>query len=466
MALNALKGWTGAQKNVVAAAYLGWTLDAFDFFVLTFVMPDIAKQFDVTIPAIALALTVTLAVRPLGAFLFGRLADDYGRRPILILNIILYSLFGFATAFAPNLYMFLVIRAFFGVAMGGIWGIGASLAMETVQTKSRGFVSGLLQSGYPSGYLVASLVFGAIYASFGWRGMFMAGLIPGLMLAAYIYLKVPESPSFHRPANTRLSKHLIHLAGVLVVLSIMLTVLEKFGREDGLLYLAAGVVPVLVVAALVTPFIRKHWKLAVYAIVLMTGFNFFSHGTQDLYPTFLRVQHHFDDATVTFITVVLNVGAIVGGLTFASLSQSFGRRRTVIMVALLALPVIYFWAYASTAITLAAGAFLMQICVQGAWGVVPVHLNELSPSSVRGTFAGTVYQLGNLLASVNAVFQAKLAENVNWQAMLPFGTASEGNYSIALAVVACFAALLIATMMFLGPEAHNAEMGRAAPASE
>jgi SHS family lactate transporter-like MFS transporter len=417
-------------------------------------MSDIAKQFDVKIPAVALAVTLTLAVRPLGAFLFGRLADDYGRRPVLIVNIILYSVFGFATAFASSLSMFLVIRACFGVAMGGIWGVGASLAMETVQTKARGVVSGLLQSGYPSGYLVASLVFGALYGSFGWRGMFMAGLLPGLILACYIYVAVPESPVFQRPAGIKASKHLTHLAGVVVVVAAMLAVLQTFGREVGLLYLAAAVVPLLLVAAFVTPFIRQHWKLAVYAIILMTGFNFFSHGTQDLYPTFLRVQHHFDDATVTFITVVLNVGAIVGGLFFASLSQSFGRRRTVIMVALMALPVIYFWAYAPTAMTLAAGAFLMQICVQGCWGVVPVHLNELSPPSVRGTFAGTVYQLGNLIASVNAVFQAELAESQG------------GNYSIALAVVACFAALLIATMMYFGPEARNVEMGRAVPASE
>jgi SHS family lactate transporter-like MFS transporter len=454
MAFDSLKGWTRRQVNAVTAAYLGWTLDAFDFFVLTFVMPDIAKQFDVNIPAIALALTLTLAVRPLGAFLFGRLADDYGRRPILILNILLYSLFGFATAFAPSLFMFLVIRAFFGVAMGGIWGIGASLAMETIQPKSRGFVSGLLQSGYPSGYLVSSLAFGAMYAAFGWRGMFMIGLLPGVILAAYIYFAVDESPAFRRPANVNLSKHLIHLGGVLVVLTIMLSVLDRFGREQGLLYLVAAAVPLLILAAFVTPFIRKHWKLAVYAIILMTGFNFFSHGTQDLYPTFLREQHHFDTATVTSITVILNIGAIIGGLFFASLSHTLGRRRTVIMVTLLALPVIYFWAYAPTAVTLALGAFLMQICVQGAWGVVPVHLNELSPPSVRGTFAGTVYQLGNLIASVNAVFQAELAESQG------------GNYSLALAVVACFAALLIATMMFLGPEAKNAEMGRTAPVSE
>mgnify|MGYP001111310880 FL=1 len=326
--------------------------------------------------------------------------------------------------------------------------------METVLPKARGFVSGLLQSGYPSGYLLASLVFGAIYLQFGWRAMFMAGLVPGLLLALYIYLKVPESTAWRRPAVVKASKHWMHLAAVVAALGVAMFMLIQFGHQQGMLYIVAIVVPVLVLMAFLTPFIRRYWKLALYAIVLMTGFNFFSHGTQDLYPVFLREQHHFDTATVTTITVILNIGAIVGGLFFASLSQSLGRRKTVVMVALLSLPVIYFWAYAATAVTLAIGAFLMQVCVQGCWGVVPVHLNELSPASVRGTFGGTVYQIGNLIASVNAVYQAGFAQSQG------------GNYSLALAVVAGGAALLIAVMMYFGPEAQNVDMNAPASASE
>src|SRR5581483_114409 len=211
MAAGFLQRSEPMERHAVAASYSAWTLDAFDFFVLTFVIPDIAKQFTVTIPTVALAVTLTLAVRPLGAFLFGRLADDLGRRRILMLNILCYSVFGFATAFAPSLSAFLLIRALFGVAMGGIWGIGSSLAMETIKPKSRGFVSGLLQAGYPSGYLLASVAFGLLYGAFGWRGMFMVGLLPGLALAFYLAFLVSESPVWKKPAVVRPAIHFIHL---------------------------------------------------------------------------------------------------------------------------------------------------------------------------------------------------------------------------------------------------------------
>jgi len=395
------ENWTPAARHAVAGSFLGWTLDAFDFFILTFVLPDIAVQFHVGIPAIAVALTVTLALRPVGAFIFGRLADRYGRKHVFCLNIALYSVFGFATAFAPNLLGFLVIRGIFGVAMGGIWGVGASLAFESIPAKARGFVSGLMQAGYSTGYLFAALAFGFFYALVGWRGLFMIGALPALFLILYIQACVTESPGW-QVAKVRASSTFAVL--------------------------------------------RDHWKLALYGIVLMTAFTFFSHGTQDVYPVFLQKQHGFDHATVSTIAVIYNIGAILGGILFGSLSQRFGRRRTIIAAALLALPVTALWAFSTTALMLGIGAFAMQFFVQGAWGVVPAQLNELSPLGARGTFPGTVYQLGNLIASSNAILQTTIAAN------------SGGNYAVALASVAVCAALAISLTVWLGPEAQNVAM--------
>ena len=400
MAGGALKGWTSAQKHVVAASYLGWTLDAFDFFLMVFVIKDVAKEFGVGREDVALAVTLTLAFRALGAFVFGRLADRYGRRPVLMADIAAYSVLGFATAFAPNLIAFLVIRALFGIAMGGEWGIGASLTMETVKPESRGFVSGLLQSGYPTGYLFASVVYGLLYTTIGWRGLFMVGIAPALLIF-YIRRSVPESPGW------------------------------KAERA------ASGTV---------LNVLKRDWKIAFYAILLMTAFNFFSHGTQDLYPTFLQVQHKFTPHVVGMIAVTYNIGAMLGGLTFGALSQYWGRRRTIVIAALLSLPMIYLWAYSETAVMLAVGAFLVQYFVQGAWGVIPAHLNELSPADARGTFPGTVYQLGNFIASSNAVLQARIAESQG------------GNYSIALASVAAAAAVAIAVLALAGREARHIDM--------
>jgi MFS transporter, SHS family, lactate transporter len=399
--LQALRGWSPVQKKVVVASFLGWMLDAFDFFLLVFVLTDVAKEFGVERTSVALAITLTLALRPLGAFVFGRLADRFGRRPILMFDVGLYSVLGFATAFAPNLVVFLVLRALFGVAMGGEWGIGASLTMETVKPESRGLVSGILQSGYPTGYLIASVVYAQLYDVIGWRGMFMLSLVPAV-LVLYIRRHVPESPGW-TPERARSE-----------------TVMQT---------------------------LRVHWKLAVYAVLLMTAFNFFSHGTQDLYPTFLRVQHGFDAHTAGSIAIIYNIGAILGGWTFGIWSQRLGRRRTIVIAALLAIPVTYLWAFSTTFTMLAVGAFLIQFFVQGAWGVIPAHLNELSPPNVRATFPGTVYQLGNLIASSNAVIQTSIA-------------ARHGdNYAGALAGVAVAAAVVIAILTSLGREARDVQMG-------
>ena len=404
---GALKGWTSAQKHVVAASYLGWTLDAFDFFLMVFVIKDVAHSFGAGKEDVAWALTLTLALRPVGAFIFGRLADRFGRRPVLMADVGLYSLLGFATAFSPNLIAFLVIRALFGIAMGGEWGIGASLTMETVRPESRGFVSGLLQSGYPTGYLLASLVYRNFYDQLGpftgmesWRALFLIGVIPALLIL-YIRRHVPESPGWS-------TEH------------------AKTGTVLNVL--------------------KRHWQLAIYAILLMTAFNFFSHGTQDIYPTFLQVQHHFDTHTTGNIAIIYNIGAILGGLSFGFLSQSLGRKRTIILGALLSIPVAYLWAYSQTAAMLTVGAFLMQFFVQGAWGVIPAHLNELSPHDARGTFPGTVYQLGNFIASYNAVLQTGIAAR------------SGENYSFALASVAVAAAVAIVLLTLMGREARDVKL--------
>jgi len=397
--MEAVKGWTPVQRRAVAAAYLGWTLDAFDYFLLVFVIKDVAAQFSSTLTTIAFATTLTLAMRPVGAFIFGRLADRYGRRPVLMINIGVYSLLSFATAFAPSITGLLVIRALFGVGMGGVWGVGSSLAMETIKKEARGVVSGLLQSGYTTGNLLAAVAYGVLFPLFGWRGMFMVGIVPAIILIPFIMVAVPESPSFASTAKK---------PSTLQVL-------------------------------------REHGKLALYAILLMTAFNFYSHGTQDIYPTFLQRQHHMAPSLVSTISVISNIGAILGCFVFGTLSQRFGRRRTVITSALISILVIYLWAFSATVAMLVLGAFLMQFFNQGAWSVVPAHLNELSPPAARGTFPGTVYQLGNLFASINLPLQTTIADQ-------------QHSYGVAMAAVAFCAAAAITLLMAFGPEARNADM--------
>jgi MFS transporter, SHS family, lactate transporter len=403
--------WTRSQKNVVLAAYLGWTLDAFDFFLMVFLFTDVANAFHVDVKTATSAVFLTLAARPIGAFVFGRLADRFGRKPVFMWNILSFSVLELASGFAPSITAFLIIRFIFGIAMGGEWGIGSALTFETIPAQGRGLVSGLLQAGYPSGYFIASLAYHFFYEPLGWRWMFVLGAAPAV-LVLFIWRGVEESPAYVEDS-------------------------VKTERPD------LGEV------------LLRNLKLALYAIVLMACFNFFSHGSQDAYPNlFLKKQHHFDTATLSNMTAIANVGAIIGGLFFGWLSERIGRRRSIMIAALLALPIIPFWAFGQTIWVLAAGAFLIQVCVQGAWGIIPVHLNELSPPEIRATFPGVVYQLGNLIASSNLTIQVLIAE------------AYGDNYGLAMGLVVGTVGLLIALMVAWGPERRGVAMADAHRAAE
>ena len=390
-----LKGLNRKQVHSIWASYLGWTLDAFDFFLLVFMLSAIAKEYGTDIKTVSEATFLTLAARPFGAFAFGWMADRFGRRPIMMIVILLFSVFSFASAFAWSIASLFVIRTLFGFCMGGEWGIGASLVMESIPIKLRGPVSGLLQSGYPTGYFLASLVFFLLFDTIGWRGMFMVGIAPAI-LVFLIRMHVDESPAFEKRRHERPANPIRELA--------------------------------------------RHWKIALYVVVLMTAFNFFSHGTQDMYPTFLEKQHKFDTHLVGLLAMVGNAGAIVGGIAFGIWSERIGRKRAIIIASLLALPVIPLWAFSATPLMLGLGAFLIQVAVQGAWGIVPVHLNELSPPLVRGMFPGFAYQLGNLIASRNLPIQAGIADSHG------------GNYGLALALVAGITAVVLVIWTALGPE--------------
>ena len=392
-------------------------MDAFDFFVLVFVLSTMAHTFKITLLTASLAITFTLMARPIGAVIFGPLAEKFGRKPVLIANIIVFAGLELATAASPNFTVFFILRVVYGVAMGGVWGVASALTMETIPSRARGTVSGLFQAGYPLGYLIASIVYGLFGVSAGWRGMFAIGALP-VLLAVYIYFKVDESPVWlaSRGAGDRSARTKIW------------------------------------------PAVAKNWRVLLFALILMSAFNYFSHGTQDLYPTFLKVQHGFAPSTISVIAICYNIAAILGALLAGTLSERFGRKRVIILFAALALPCLPLWAFASGSLALGIGAFLVQFMVQGAWGVIPAYLNELVPPGTRAVLPGLVYQLGNVIAAPNATIQAFIA------------TSNHGNYGLALAVVAGSVAVIIIVLMSFSREtrgrvfAPSAEVGAVAAA--
>ena len=384
------------QTNAMLAGFLGWTLDAFDFFILTFVLATVATDFNVTVPEMALTLTASLVMRPVGALVFGLLSDRIGRKLPLMISIIFYSVMEILSGLAPNYQVFLALRFLYGVGMGGEWGVGASLVMETVSVKRRGLLSGLLQEGYAFGFLLAAAAYYFVFPKFGWRAMFFVGGLPAL-LTLFIRSKVKETEAWK--ANRSLNW-------------------KEYGNA-----------------------IKKNWKLFLYLVLLMSMMNLISHGTQDLYPTFLQKQKNFDPHETAVITMISMVGAILGGLFFGYLSDFYGRKKMMAIAVVLAQLLIPLWLLAGGSVLIALGAFGMQFMVQGAWGIIPAHINELSPGPVRGFFPGFAYQLGVLIAAAVPYVEATLAENL--------------GYATAMEIAAGSVLAVGAIIILAGPEARG-----------
>ncbi|MDR3772891.1 MAG: MFS transporter [Terracidiphilus sp.] len=409
---------SGSQRHTFLAGFLGWTMDSLDFFLLIFCVPAIAKEFHTLPSAVFGTVFLTQAFRPVGALLFGVLADRYGRRPVLMVNILSFSVIELACAFAPSLGVLLALRALFGLAMGGEWGVGAALVFETLPKEGRGTFSGILQEGYAMGSILASGAFALFFNGFalaglhvpgiGWRGLFILGSLPAL-LVFYVQARVAESPVWLAGAKKRAARGT---------------------RQKG-----AGTAMLLV----------RFLPTFLFLVLLMTAFMSFSHGTQDLYPTFLTVAAKLSPSTVGTIGVLYGVGSILGGFVFGTLSERWGRKRAIVTAAMLSIPVIPMWAYGHSAFALGSGAVLMQFMVQGAWGVVPAYLTELSPAPVRATAPGLAYQLGGLVTSWNGKAQALACER--W-----------GNYPAVLAVTVIVVALVLAGLALVGREARGQDM--------
>src|SRR5438309_5494211 len=406
-AVRLFKSLNSQQRNTFVACFLGWALDALDFFLVTFVLVPISHDFGHTIPQVAFAITVTLMMRPLGAFIFGLLGDKFGRRVPLMIDIIFYSVMELLTAFAPNFTIFLLLRALFGIGMGGEWGLGASLAMESLPTQARGLFSGILQQGYAFGYLLAALVYWIVFPMFGWRGLFIAGALPAFPVI-HIRARVPESAVWQRARAQQRPRPKMSI------------------------------------------FVRQHGALFIYAALLMTAFNYMSHGTQDLYPTYLEKQRGCGVNAKSMISIVYATGAICGGAVMGFLSQQWGRRRVIIISAAFGMLLIPLWIFAPSTALLIMGGFLIQFMVQGAWGVVPVHLNELSPAEFRGTCPGLAYHSGNFAAAYAAQQRDRLAELFR----LPNG---EPNYALTMALVEAVVFLVIIFLAAIGREERGKE---------
>ena len=406
-----------AQRRAFTACFLGWTLDAFDFFLLTYTLDAVAASFHVSLKTATTAIFWTLCMRPVGALLFGWLAERYGRRPTLMVNIVCFSVLELVSAFAPTFAVFLGLRALFGIAMGGEWGVGAALALETLPSENRGFFAGLLQEGYAAGNLLAAAAYGIVAVAYhghafaSWRLLFVLGSLPSL-LVVYIRSSVEESPAWQIRGDSPSTRRR--------------TLRDTVAR------------------------LGSHMPILLALVLLMTGLNSLSHGTQDLYPTFLKSVRHLSPRLTSVIAVIATLGALCGGPAWGAVSERWGRRRALAASTLLAIPLIPLWIWGHNLLLLGLGGFLMQFMVQGAWGIVPAHLNELSPGPLRALLPGLAYQLGNLISSRNAVLQTGLALSFFGGSLAPVLAGTVAVFSVFVAIVA-----------LLGREAKGANLSEA-----
>jgi SHS family lactate transporter-like MFS transporter len=438
--------------NALIASFLGWTLDAFDYFIVVMVLTEIGAEFHKSTAEMALTITLTLAFRPIGAFIFGLIADKYGRRIPLMIDVVAYSIIEIASGFAPNFTTFLVLRALFGIAMGGEWGVGASLAMESVPAKWRGVLSGLLQQGYALGYMIAAAAYFFVLPHFGWRAMFFIGGAPAL-LALFIRSRVRESEVWEK-AERKDRSHLwaavrshtpayalIAIAGTIIA---FLAAPSFVASPAGIAAVLAGAGLIAFMGDMTWKVAAGHRKLFAYLVLLLTFMGFCSHGTQDLYPTFLKAERGFTPQGAAVMTVIANAGALAGGIAIGLFSDRIGRRKSMIAALLLGIFVIPLWAFSPTTAMLAAGAFLLQFAVQGAWGIVPAQMTELTPNHIRGFLPGFAYQCGILLASSVTYIEAAFG-----------GGSFSRSMSLTALVVFAGAAIVVA----LGNEKRGIEFG-------
>ena len=404
-------------------AFFGWSWDAFDFFTVSLTVPELAKEFGKSNKDITWGITLVLMLRSIGAIIFGIASDRWGRKWPFVVNNILFIVLELGTGFCNTYEQFLGVRALFGIAMGGLYGNAAATALEDCPPEARGIISGMLQQGYAFGYLLATAFARALVDTtpHGWRPLFWFGACPPILIIIF-RLCLPETQTFQRRLEARKAQ-------------------EAAGNTIAGTFVKEGQVA-----------LREHWLLLIYLVLLLAGFNFASHGSQDLYPTMLTNQFGFTQTGLTVTQVIANLGAITGGTVVGYCSQIFGRRFSVIVMCIVGGALLYPYGFVKTR-AVAAPAFFEQFCVQGAWGVVPIHLIELSPGAFRTFVVGTSYQLGNLISSASSTIEATAGESFPLPPKEVHGeTVKRYEYGKVIAIFMGCVYVYLIIMILLGPE--------------